>query len=67
MKKLLLIFILSLFIVVSIFFIYENKKEELTTDIYNFKTQEIKKLFADEVSKKKGNTSAITYLISRDN
>lgn len=67
MKKLLFILTLLFFIIILLFFIYENKKEELTTEVYNFKTQEIKKLFADEVSKKKGNTSAITYLISRDN
>ena len=67
MKKLLFIFILLFFTIFLLFFIYENKKKQLTSEIYNFKTQEIKKLFADEVSKKKGNTSAITYLISRDN
>lgn len=67
MKKLLFIFILLFFTIFLLFFIYENKKKQLTSEIYNFKTQEIKKLFADEVSKKKGNTSTITYLISRDN
>ena len=67
MKKFLLILISLFFIITFIFFIYENIKQKLTAEVYNFKTQEIKKLFADEVSKKKGNTSAITYLISRDN
>jgi len=67
MKKFILIAILFSFTTFLLFFVYKNKKDSLTLEIYNLKTNEIKKLFADEVSKKKGNTSAITYLISRDN
>ena len=62
-----LIFILITLSTFLLFFIYITKKEALILEIYDLKTSEIKNLFKDEISKKKGNTSAITYLISRDN
>jgi hypothetical protein len=67
MKRLISISILLLVITFLLFLFYNNEKNALKTQIYNSKIEEIKKLFADEVSKKKGNTSAITYLISRNN
>ncbi len=66
MKKFLLIFIILFFTTFLLFFIYKHNKNSLTYEIYNSKVTEIKKLFNDEVSKKKGNTSTMTYLISRD-
>ena len=66
MKRILLILTIVLFTTFLLFFTYKNKKDTLTLDVYNSKILEIKKMFTDEVSKKKGNTSTITYIISRD-
>jgi hypothetical protein len=67
MKKFLLLLTVVSFISFILFFTYKNKKDTLTSDIYNSKALEIKKIFASEVAKKRGNTAALTYLISRDN
>lgn len=61
-----LIFILITLSTFLLFFIYITKKEALILEIYDLKTSEIKNLFKDEISKKKGNTAALTYLISKD-
>ena len=66
MKKIILIIIMFLLIFFTFLFTYNNKKESLTLDIYNSKVLEIKKLFANGVNKKRANTAALTYLISRD-
>lgn len=66
MKKILLTLTILFFTTFLLFFLFKNKKDSLTFEIYNSKTTEIKKFFTDEVSKKKGNTSTMTYLISRD-
>jgi PAS domain S-box-containing protein len=67
MKKFLLLLTVVSFISFILFFTYKNKKDTLTSDIYNSKALEIKKIFASEVAKKRGNTASLTYLISRDN
>jgi PAS domain S-box-containing protein len=67
MKKFLLLLTVVSFASFILFFTYKNKKDTLTSDIYNSKALEIKKIFANEVAKKRGNTAALTYLISRDN
>ena len=66
MKKNLLIFTIVSLIFLLIFLTYKNKKDTLTLDIYNSKVLEIRKFFASEVAKKRGNTAALTYLISKD-
>ncbi len=67
MKKILLLLTVVSFTSFILFFAYKNKKDTLTSDIYNSKVLEIKKMFANEVAKKRGNTAALTYLISKDN
>lgn len=66
MKKNLLIFTIVSLIFLLIFLTYKNKKDTLTLDIYNSKVLEIRKFFASEVAEKRGNTAALTYLISKD-
>ena len=66
MKKNLLIFTIVSLIFLLIFLTYKNKKDTLTLDIYNSKVLEIRNFFASEVAKKRGNTAALTYLISKD-
>ena len=67
MKKILLLLTVVSFTSFILFFAYKNKKDTLTSDIYNSKVLEIRKMFANEVAKKRGNTAALTYLISKDN
>lgn len=67
MKKNFLILTALFFTSSLIIFTYTSKKQSLTLDIYNSKALEIKKIFASEVAKKRGNTAALTYLISKDN
>ncbi|MDY0050974.1 MAG: PAS domain S-box protein [Aliarcobacter sp.] len=67
MKKIFLILTALFFTSSLIIFTYTSKKQSLTLDIYNSKALEIKKIFASEVAKKRGNTAALTYLISKDN
>jgi PAS domain S-box-containing protein len=66
MKKILLIFTILFFTTFLLFLLFKNNKDSLTFEIYNSKASEIKKNFTDEVSRKKGNTSSMTYIISRD-
>ena len=66
MKKIILVSISTLVAAGSLFYFYDNKIQNLTLDIYNLKAEEIREDFNHEVAKKRGNTSSITYLISRD-
>ena len=66
MKKIILILLTLLITFFAFFITYKNKKQSLILNIYTSKVLEIKKMFANEVNKKKGNTAALTYLISRD-
>ena len=66
MKKIILISISTLVAAGSLFYFYDNKIQNLTLDIYNLKANEIKETFKHEVSKKRGNTASLTYLISCD-
>lgn len=66
MKKLILFAIaLLLFLIVNE--VYYNKEvQKLTQQVYKTKSDEIIKLFNDEVEKKFGKTFAMTYLLSKD-
>ncbi|MBP9490176.1 MAG: PAS domain S-box protein [Aliarcobacter sp.] len=66
MKKIILISISILVAAGSLFYFYDNKVQNLTEEIYNLKAEEIREDFNHEVVKKRGNTSSLTYLISRD-
>ncbi len=66
MKKIILISISILVAAGSLFYFYDNKVQNLTEEIYNLKVEEIREDFNHEVVKKRGNTSSLTYLISRD-
>ena len=47
-------------------FYYKNKINSLTQEIYKTKSDQINKLFNNEVEKKFGKTFALTYLLSKD-
>lgn len=67
MKKLLLLLsIFAIFYILIHKFYYENKVQDITDEIYELKSEEIKQLFHDEVEKKFGRTFAMTYLLSQD-
>jgi PAS domain S-box-containing protein len=66
MKKIIITTIIISLGFVSLFFLYKNEMDFLTEKIYADKANEIQRIFKDEVSKKKGNTAALTYLISEE-
>jgi PAS domain S-box-containing protein len=67
MKKQILLF-LAVFIVLAIFheYFYNGQLDKLTKQIHKNKSDEIIKLFNDEVEKKFGKTFGLTYLLSKD-
>ena len=55
MKKIILILLTLLITFFAFFITYKNKKQSLILSIYTSKVLEIKKMFANEVNKKRGN------------
>ena len=66
MKKIIFFAILSLALSSFVYYLYHLKITTLTHEIYQAKANEIRANFSNEVARKKGNTSALTYLISQD-
>jgi PAS domain S-box-containing protein len=66
MKKIIITTIIISLGFVFLFFLYKNEMDFLTEKIYADKANEIQRIFKDEVDKKKGNTAALTYLISEE-
>jgi len=66
MKKIIFFAILSLALSSFVYYLYHLKITTLTHEIYQAKANETRANFSNEVARKKGNTSALTYLISQD-
>lgn len=67
MKKIFYTLFIFLALLISSYFLYFiPSTKELSNKIYLEKSEKMKQLFKEEVSKKYGKTDALTYILSKD-
>ena len=67
MKKIFYTLFIFLALLISSYFLYFiPSTKELSNKIYLEKSEKMKQLFKEEVSKKYGRTDALTYILSKD-